>query len=471
MKAYEMTKIGTNRGAPRVWIEGVKAKLAGFLPGKRFSARADLNKKTLILSLSDEAGERIVSKRIRGEKEIPIIDINSSELLNMFDGFNNLRVIVQKGRIFLMPAASELAAKERLDRLNAKLKKGETLGVGSISHGGGVLTNAIHHGLNESGLKSKLAFANEIRPELLEQSAEHNDVWNDETIMLSAPMQELAQDQWAMNHLPVVEILEAGLPCSGASTAGRAANKTNMAEAHDSVGHLVVSFLQIVQKVQPAVVVLENVKQYQSTASMYLLRYQLRDMGYDVHEEILQAADWGALEHRERLCMVAVTKGIDFSFANLERSIGQTLKIADILDDIGSEHQSWTEMAGLKAKQERDIAAGKGFKMQIVSPFDTKCPTITKGYAKVRSTDPKLQHPSNPNLLRQFTAAEHARIKGVPESLIEGLSNTVAHELLGQSIIRQPFIAVGALIGRVIKSLSTPSIQCESPVFELRMVG
>lgn len=293
MKAYETTKIGTNRGAPRVWIEGIKAKMAGFFPGKRFSARTDATKKMLILSLADTEGERLVSKRMRGNKEIPIIDINSSELLSVFDGFETLRVIVQEGRIFLMPLASELAAKERLERLKGKMETGEPILVGSVSHGGGVLTNALHHGLLSEG-----------------------------------------------------------------------------------------------------VIAFENVKQYQSSASMYLLRYQLRNMGYEVHEEILQSADWGALEHRERLSMVAVTKGMSFDYAMLERYVGQSQKIGDVLDDIGPDHSSWSEMAGLKAKQERDMAAGKGFKMQIVTPFDTKCPTITKGYAKVRSTDPKLQHRS-----------------------------------------------------------------------------
>lgn len=97
-------------------------------------------------------------------------------------------------------------------------------------------------------------------------------------------------------------------------------------------------------------------------------------------------------------------------------------------------------------------AQGKGFAMQIVTAFDTKCPTITKGYAKVRSTDPKLQHPSNPDLLRQFTAAEHARIKGIPERLVSGLSATLAHELLGQSICYEPFRAVGRLIGAALKA-------------------
>ena len=91
--------------------------------------------------------------------------------------------------------------------------------------------------------------------------------------------------------------------------------------------------------------------------------------------------------------------------------------------------------------------------MQVVTAFDTKCPTITKGYSKVRSTDPKVQHPSNPDLLRQFTPAEHARVKGIPEHLVVGMSATLAHELLGQSICYAPFKAVGRLIGSTLKAL------------------
>jgi len=81
------------------------------------------------------------------------------------------------------------------------------------------------------------------------------------------------------------------------------------------------------------------------------------------------------------------------------------------------------------------------------------CPTITKGYAKVRSTDPKPQHPTDPRLLRQFTLAEHVRMKGIPDHLIAGLGVTLGHELLGQSICYAPFRAVGALVGQAMQAL------------------
>ena len=469
MKAYEVTKVGQHRGRPRIWLEGMKAARAGFAPGMRFDIRKDVDRNMIVLELS-ENGSRIVSRKVKGEQEVPVIDINSMEVLSVFEGFDAVRVIVQKVRIVIMPLATDIAIKERSSRLKGKLESGEPILIGSLSHGGGVLSHAIHHGMTSAGVETKLAFANEIRPELLEQANEFNDAWDNDTIALAAPMQELAFDSWAANQLPKVEILEAGIPCSGASVAGRAKRGLDHPEAHPEVGHLIVAFLAVIAKVQPALVLLENVKPYMTSASMHILRNQLRDFGYTVHEEVLQAAEWNALEHRERMCMVAVSNGIEFDLSKLERPAKQDRRIAEILDPIGEDSDCWRRMEGLKAKEIRDKEAGKGFAMQIVTPFDRKCPTITKGYSKIRSTDPKLSHPSNPDLLRQFTPAEHARIKGIPERIVTGMSATVAHELLGQSICYAPFEAVGKLIGSSLTALRSPLAVCHQD-HELRLFG
>lgn len=353
----------------------------------------------------------MVSRKIKSGAEIPVIDINSLELLQVFDGLQLVRVVVQATRIVLLPSHVDLARQERLARLYAKLVSGEAISMGSISHGGGVLSHALHEGLKAAGIKTRLAFANDIRPELLEQAHRHNDCWDSETVPLATPMQHLAFDGWAMEHLPRVEILEAGIPCSGASTAGRGRNGAGHAEAHPEVGHLIVPFLAIVAKVQPAIVCVENVPAYRNTASMCILRNFLRDFGYEVRETQLDGSDWNALENRSRLSVIAVTQGLSFSLKNLHKPARQVREIAQVLENVADDDERWSEMAGLRAKQDRDLKAGKNFKMQIVKASDTSCPTITKGYAKVRSTDPKLQHPSIPSLLRQFSPLEHAAMK------------------------------------------------------------
>ena len=66
------------------------------------------------------------------------------------------------------------------------------------------------------------------------------------------------------------------------------------------------------------------------------------------------------------------------------------------------------------------------------------------------STDALLAHPTNPDLLRPFTVAEHARIKEVPEHLVDGLCKTAGHSLLGQAIAYAPVKALFKRIGESI---------------------
>lgn len=448
LEGYFVKKIGNHRGAPRVWIEGHQAEKAGFAPGQKYDV--EVRGKTVVLQANKD-GSRIVSSKKAGERENPVIDLNSRELLAVFDGMSSVRVVARDNEIFLLPLASELKKQERFERLREKLENGEPLATGSLSFGGGVLTSAIHSGFRQEGLEANLAFANEIREELLEHASRANDAWDKNTIPLAAPMQELAFDERAMAHLPKLEVLEMGLPCSGASRAGRAKRGLEMPEEHPEVGHLVVSALVILAKANPAIVVLENVPEYGASASAAILRSQLRDLGYKTHEKTFNGREWGALENRTRWCMVATSEGIPFSFEQLVAPAAETKKLGAYLDDIAPDDPRWSRMQGLKDKQERDAAAGKGFKMQIFDAESEKIATITKGYAKVRSTDPKIAHPTDPDLLRQITPAEHARVKGVPESLVEGLSATMAHEILGQGIIYHPFESLGKHIAATLK--------------------
>jgi DNA (cytosine-5)-methyltransferase 1 len=122
-------------------------------------------------------------------------------------------------------------------------------------------------------------------------------------------------------------------------------------------------------------------------------------------------------------------------------------------------------MQYLKDKEVRDKAAGKGFMRQEVDAASISVPTITRGYMKRRSTDPFLRHPENPDLLRLFTPSEHARIKGIPEEFVANLSGTMAHQLLGQSILMKPFLHVGKALGKAIGQFG--SIVNPEPVLTL----
>jgi len=362
--------------------------------------------------------------------------------------------------IYLMPLASEVRKQERLTRLHTKLENGDPIAMGSLSHGGGILSNAIHAGLEKAGIDSYLAFANDIDVDLLEHTQNHNEVWSENTQFVGMPMQELAFDEYAVSKLKTVECLELGIPCSAHSVAARAkkGKEQSLPEDDPSVGHLAVAFLAIVARVNPAVIVLENVRPYQSSASMSIIRNQLRDMGYQIHERILNAADWNCLEARIRMCMVAVTEGMAFDFEQLLVPEKTQRKLGEIMDDVPLDADCWSPMDYLKVKEVRDAAKGSSFAMQIFDSESDHIGTIRKGYHKNGSSDPKIRHPENPDLLRLLNQYEHARCKGIPEHLITGMSKTSAHELLGQSVSHPPFVSVGELVGRALKGSLVPLV-------------
>lgn len=452
MKDYVIQKLGTFRDAPRFYKEGRRIALAGFTPGTTFATEVHQEQGMLVLKV-DTGGSYKVSKkapRSGAPDDIPVIDINSRELLGMFDGLDQVRVIVRDGQIILLALATEVRRKEREARLAAKIRTGEPIEVGSVSHGIGILSHALHGGLADAGVPSRQKFACDIEEVYLSQAEAQNDCWNSDTIKVTAPLQEFAVDEWAMQKIGTAEVIEAGLPCTAASHAGRAKKGLAKPEDDPNVGHLVHGFLVLIARLNPAIVILENVEAYLATASMSIFRNQMRDLGYVVHERVLAAKDFGALENRRRLCAIAVSKGLTFNFDDIELPVSIVRTVADILDPVPLDDPSWSELGYLKEKEARDRECGKGFMMQTLDASATAVATIPRGYMKRRSTDPFLVHPEKPELLRLFTPSEHARIKGVPAHLIAGMSATRSHEALGQGICYAPFQAVGQLIGKQI---------------------
>lgn len=447
--------IKRNRQAPRIYLDGLQAVRTGFAPGDHYEI--DIDGDRLVLSANKD-GSRTVSRRVKDGAELPVIDIEGEKWLGIFRGMNAVRVIVQDDKVIFLPLASEVNKRERLARITGRMVNKEPIRMGSLSHGGGILTHAIHAGLKEAGIDATLSFANEIREDLIEHAARHNDAWSPDTQILNLPIQELSQDQWLLEQLPKLDVLEMGLPCSGASRAGKSKRGLFMMEDHPEVGHLVVSALMILDRTQPAYVLFENVPEYAGSASAQILRHQLRDMGYGTCEALLSGKDFGCLENRVRWCMVAHTSGTTFSFENIVPAVTVVKMLGDVLDDIPLDDPSWKEVLYLKTKMARDKEAGKGFSMQFVSERSTSVPTIRKGYAKGGSTDPRLLHPENPELSRLLTPAEHARIKEDPESLIEGLSAALAHQLMGQGIAYEPFLQTGKRIAKHLLELTEGSV-------------
>ncbi|WP_131367705.1 DNA cytosine methyltransferase [Comamonas thiooxydans] len=450
MHTVTTRKLSERDGSPRLWLEGKRLLNSGFEPGHQFVVEPyGLG---VVLKLQVQGTNKVSRRERKKDGRIDsIIDVRDSTALAPLMGCKAIRVVFGERQVFVSPMASELRLIRRVKRLMERLKAGKSLATAGVASGGGVLDHALHAGLRKAGIKAHLHAFNEIREDLTEQALEHNELLNDSTIVLNLPLQELAFDEMVMDRIGEVDVVCMGLPCSGASKAGRAKRRTDMPEAHPEVGHLVAGAVALLAKLNASVCIFENVIPWGNSASACILRQQLRDMAYETHERVLSGPEFGDLEARERFYMVAVSRGMDFDFdAMASKPACSSRTLADVLEPEEVVKDRWSTMDGLKAKQERDKEAGKNFMMRVFKAEDTFIGGLTKGMTKNRSTDPKIQHPTNPELLRVPTAIEHAACKGIPKHLIEGLPQTKANELLGQSVTYGAASSLGEHAGREI---------------------
>jgi DNA (cytosine-5)-methyltransferase 1 len=458
MTAIIITTVGERKGTPRIWFEGAKLEREGYRQGTHYQVDESKPDRLTLIRVDDPMESRIVSGRKRGSKQVPIIDLNSQLLAKWFSISDKLRIAIRRGKIVITRHHLVGQIKERFERIRKKIAENRKLAVHSHYHGAGVLDLAIHSGLAKSGAGSYVQVAIELDRKYQDISLTRNpELFSEDSILIEGPIQDVRCDPRVK-----ADILLAGIPCTGASVAGRAKmrdtkgeKRTYLAEEHDQAGALFYYTLRYIESAQPALIVLENVKAYGSTASMAIIRAVLSNLGYRVEERVLGGNEFGALENRERLCVVAVTEGLeDIIDMNAIVPIHKKPeKLGDVLEDVPEDSEMWSEMAYLAEKEKRDIAQGKGFRRQLFTGEEDKISTVTRQYIKRRSTDPFIQHPTKPELSRLLTKYEHAAVKGIPAKLIDDddISSSVAHEALGQSIVFPMFEAVGYAIGTQLR--------------------
>lgn len=281
------TKLGEHRGKKRVWLEGQKLLREGYYPGMKYDL--ELKDSQVVLRVKEE-GKFTISKRERNGRVSPIIDLTVQELATVFDGVEMLRVFIRNGAIVISAHHQQERVIERVNRLISKLENGESLSVCSLFHGGGVLDKAIHAGFHKAGIASAISVAVEMEGKYLDSSLANNpELWNEDSIVIESPIQAVNLSK----RPPQVDVLMGGIPCTGASKSGRSKNKLEFAESHEAAGAMFFNFLQFVEALNPAVVLIENVPEYQNTASMEVIRSVLSSLGYSLQERILDGNEFG----------------------------------------------------------------------------------------------------------------------------------------------------------------------------------
>lgn len=123
-------------------------------------------------------------------------------------------------------------------------------------------------------------------------------------------VREVSVKEWRGHEYAGVDLLAGGIPCPPFSRAG-----DNL--AGDDERDLFPDAIRVVSECKPRAVFFENVKGLATTHDDYLngaIRVPLRELGYDVHVAVLDAADFGVPQRRERTMIVALPAGSSFEW-------------------------------------------------------------------------------------------------------------------------------------------------------------
>ena len=410
---FSTTKIGRNKDAPRVWLEGLYLLRAGFLPAHRIQVH--FSQQRVEITLAPE-GTRVVSSKTRHNQSIPVLDLNTSALADSFGPITTLQVQINNGTIVLTPTQTE--------RLRAtRCRNGKE---GSLFAGGGLLTEAARL----AGYQP--AFAVEINEQYAKVFEENHH---------EARMFNLSIEDVPVEMLPAVELLSIGLPCEPFSMArrvekgtGKKCNKTLPPEAHP-LGDLTAWAALVIRALNPATVVIEEAPGYLNSGAGFMMRLFLERAGYTVEARVIDPREYGEITARVRTVIVAHS-GSDFRWpepAPNTRTFAEIRDDESLLEDryFTSETKPW-----LTNHWANQTAKGNGFTSTQLDNQSTSVPCVSKRYFSQQGTGAVVKHLQRAECWRWMTLAEVRRLHGVPDSYYLGEeSKTRAGEILGQGVI------------------------------------
>ena len=231
--------------------------------------------------------------------------------------------------------------------------------------------------------------------------------------------------------LPEFDILTGGFPCQSFSIIAQNPKRLGV---KDERGKLFFEMCRILRERQPKCFIAENVKGILTAnkrSAFPLIIKEFEDSGYDVQYKILNSADYGVPQKRERVIIVGFRKDLHIVFnfpdAEIENEDGYASLREVIEADVDEKYYfSDRAVAGMMKKRE---SMNKGRAQDINKP----CNTVGAHLAKVslNSTDPVLMQGSR---YRGFTPREVARIQSFPDKFELVGSEAAQYRALGNAI-------------------------------------
>lgn len=264
-----------------------------------------------------------------------------------------------------------------------------------------------------------------------------------------------------------IDIVFGGPPCQGFSVAGKM-------NPEDERSQLIWKFLDVVENTQPKVFIMENVKalatlsKWEDVRKTYLERTNA--MGYYCKYIVVNAAEFGVSQNRERVFFIGCRKEYDIqSFINsLEKKKEAPLSLRELFATLpvaGDEGNEWTCTAkitpALKPVLRKSPYAGMLFNgMGRPLNLESVCSTLpaSMGGNKTPIIDANLLHNPNgqdwvkeyhralweenavpqfapaPDFLRRLTITETALIQSFPRNYKFKGSNSAIYTQIGNAV-------------------------------------
>ena len=249
--------------------------------------------------------------------------------------------------------------------------------------------------------------------------------------------------------IPEFDILTGGFPCQSFSIVAQNPKRLGV---KDERGKLFFEMCRILKEKQPKCFIAENVKGILTAnkkSAFPLILKEFEDSGYDVQYRILNSANYGVPQKRERVIIVGFRSDLNIKFDFPENIINDESKfepLEKVVEKSVDEKYFFSQRA-VEGMLRRRESMNKGRAQDLSKP----CNTVGAHLAKVslNSTDPVLKEGETH---RRFTPREVARIQSFPENFELVGSEAAQYRALGNAI---PPVLFWYVANAVKENLST----------------
>lgn len=250
--------------------------------------------------------------------------------------------------------------------------------------------------------------------------------------------------------IPDCEVILGGFPCQGFSVANTGRR------VDDDRNELYLQMLRIVREKNPLMFVAENVKGLAQMAGGEILRRIVLDferLGYNVVWRILNAADYGVPQKRERVIIVGVRTDVQGTFefpspTHSERPQAGVLPWVTV----GEALRHFPDPDGIHAVLNHTYSRYKlrfnGYIGHREIDPSRPAPTVT-GRGDNKGGVVVLHHPSNE---RRMSVRELAAVQSFPDDFFFDCNQSAAYRLIGN--------AVPPLLGRHVADATYRALEC-----------